>query len=349
MKRQHMMQMKNGLMRMTPVVASMMAMGSLALGTSVSAQGTSRSRTPTDSSVYLRAQEMVSNGDAGAGRALVDSMLKSTTPDTPPYAEALYWRATLAPTATDAERDYRRIVVDYALSPRVDDALLRMGQLELTRGARDAALQHFQRLTLEHPDSPFRAKASFWTARALFEKNDLPHACAANADALARVRASDIELKNQIDFQNQRCRGVAVASSAAPAPVAVPEPAVAANDATVDAPAPPAAAATDDVAPEPVVRPATKANPKAAPAAAVKAAAAPVGTGKFAVQVAAYYDRVQADALAAKLRARGYSAHVDGTAAPFRVRIGSYKTHAQAATALTALKTKKIDGFVTGG
>ena len=87
------------------------------------------------------------------------------------YAEALYWHATLAASANVAERDYRRIVVDYPLSPRVDDALLRMGQLELTRGDADAALLHFQRLATEHPESPLRAKTSYWTARALFEKN----------------------------------------------------------------------------------------------------------------------------------------------------------------------------------
>ena len=53
-----------------------------------------------------------------------------------------------------------------------------------------------------------------------------------------------------------------------------------------------------------------------------------------------------ADALAEKMKKRGYIAHVDGTVAPFRVRIGHYATYVQAATALENMKAKKITGFV---
>ena len=57
-------------------------------------------------SVFARARQLVVNGNGAAGRVLVDSMVAVTTPDTPAYAEALYWRATLAATSADAERDY---------------------------------------------------------------------------------------------------------------------------------------------------------------------------------------------------------------------------------------------------
>jgi cell division septation protein DedD len=50
--------------------------------------------------------------------------------------------------------------------------------------------------------------------------------------------------------------------------------------------------------------------------------------------------------LMAKLRGRGYNAYIDGTSAPYRVRIGHYPTHAAAAAALVRLKAKQIDGFV---
>ncbi|MEX0909246.1 MAG: hypothetical protein WDZ58_05715, partial [Gemmatimonadaceae bacterium] len=69
--------------------------------------------------VYSRAQALVSEGQGAAGRVLVDSMYRSTAPGSGERAEALFWRATLAPTAADAERDYRAIVVDHATSPRV--------------------------------------------------------------------------------------------------------------------------------------------------------------------------------------------------------------------------------------
>jgi cell division septation protein DedD/TolA-binding protein len=328
--------------------------------------------TAADSALYVKAQQMVSNGEAAAGRALIDSLIGAAQPRTPRYAEALYWRAALAGSAADAERSYRQIVVDYPLSPRVDNALLRMGQLELTRGDREAALQHFQRLTLEHPGSPLRAKASYWTARAYLEKNDLKHACAANADALSHALASDVELRNQIDYQNQRCAGVAVptavaqnagASDASAAGQAVP-----AESGTVASATESAADADVPVAPapKPVKGKAnaktaksskgtpSKSKPAAAPAetrsddaAPSESASANKKSGKFTVQVAAYYDRVQAEALATKLRGRGYPVHVDGGKAPFRVRIGHYETHAQAANALANLKAKKITGFVT--
>lgn len=170
-----------------------------------------------DSTLYLRAQQMVANGDAAGGRKLADSVANAAPAGTAAYAEGLYWRATLAANARDSEHAYRQIIVDYPLSGRVPDALLRIGQLESARGENAAALQHFQRLVLEHPLSPLRAEASYWIARMYFDANDAPHACAANSDAMANAPVSNVELRNRIDFQQQRCRGVTLATNAAPA------------------------------------------------------------------------------------------------------------------------------------
>jgi cell division septation protein DedD len=142
------------------------------------------------------------------------------------FAEGLYWRGTLAANARDSEHAYRQIIVDYPLSGRVPDALLRIGQIESSRGENAAALQHFQRLVLEHPQSPLRPEASYWVAQMYFAGNDAPRACAASTDALSSVPSSNIELRNRIDFQQQRCRGVAIARDVATASKA---PAVAAN------------------------------------------------------------------------------------------------------------------------
>lgn len=175
----------------------------------------------TADAVYARAQTLVSEGQGAQGRALVDSMYRISAPSSGERAEALFWRATLAATAADAERDYRAIVVDHATSPRVEDALLRLAQLELARGDRDGALRHLRRLSAEYPGSRQRARTSYWTARVLFEKSELPAACAANAEALARVVAADIELRNQIEYQQQRCRGV-VSTAARDATPSIP-------------------------------------------------------------------------------------------------------------------------------
>ena len=182
-----------------------------------------------DSALYGQAQQMVANGDAAGGRKLADSVANAAPTGSAAYAEGLYWRATLAANARDSEHAYRQIIVDYPLSGRVPDALLRIGQLESARGENAAALLHFQRLVLEHPQSPLRPEASYWVARMYFDANDPSRACAANADATKSVLASNVELKNRIDFQQQRCRGVTLATNtpatnttATTAPVAVP-------------------------------------------------------------------------------------------------------------------------------
>jgi cell division protein FtsN len=38
--------------------------------------------------------------------------------------------------------------------------------------------------------------------------------------------------------------------------------------------------------------------------------------------------------------------YIDGTTAPYRVRLGHYSTHAAAVSELVKLKAKQIDGFV---
>lgn len=264
--------------------------------------------------VYARAQALVSEGQGAAGRALVDSMYRATAPGSGARAEALFWRASLAPTAADAERDYRAVVVDHATSPRVEDALLRLAQLELARGDRDGALRHLQRLATEFPTSAQGARTSYWTARVLFEQNDLTAACAANAQALARIAANDVELRNQIEYQQQRCRGTVAAAPTPAAPPATP------RDATPSIPLD-----------APVLQPASPAT---------------AATRAYAVQVAATNTRAGAQAIVNRMSARGYKARIDGTAAPFRVRVGRYGTRAAAARLLTEMKAKGIDGFI---
>ena len=82
--------------------------------TEMRAQATSR---PTDP-VFVRAQALVSDGNGAAGRALIDSVIAATPAGAPLYPQALFWRATLAASAADAESDYRHIVVDYPLAPQ---------------------------------------------------------------------------------------------------------------------------------------------------------------------------------------------------------------------------------------
>jgi len=305
--------------------------------------------------VYRRAQTMVNDGNAAQGRALVDSMISVAAPGSDDYAEGVYWRAVLASTAADAETDYRRIIVDYPRSPRVEDALIRLAQLEIARANYDAALKHLTQLVTEHPDSPARARASYWSARAMFDKNDVQGGCAATADALSRTNDSDTELRNQITYLNQRCAGIALNAAA---PVTTPAPPVTLPAAPVTAapitptqtivPSVDSAKTAPEKATAPVVTPPPQmVKPSPQPPPVIKPADEPAAGQKvWSVQVAAYNVKSQADAMVTKLKKSGYEARVDGSAAPFRVRIGQYKTQAQASAVQRSLKAKQITGFV---
>lgn len=365
---------------------------------------------PTDP-VFVRAQNLVSDGNGVAGRALIDSVIAATPPMARLYPEALFWRATLASNAADAESDYKHIVVDYPLAPQAADALLRLAQLELARGDREGALIHLQRIPRDYPRSKLLARSHYWTARVLFEKNDVPNACIANASALLHTDTTEIELRNQIQYQGQRCPSPAVAASASaplagaagnsPSPsVAVSAPAAGASIVTtsaspgapisvpppkekvidtsalktgststaqkpivpVDRPTPPPEATDSKPSivdpakvPKAVEKPVAKVaapTPKTiSPAPKVTAPAPKVSApasrpSGYSVQVAAYSHRPEADKLVSTLKTRGYEARVDGTVAPFRVRIGRYATERDAEDALKRIKAKQMEGFV---
>jgi cell division protein FtsN len=321
---------------------------------------------PTDP-VFVRAQALVSDGNGVAGRALIDSVLAATQPSARLYPEALFWRATLASNAADAESDYKHLVVDYPLAPQAEDALLRLAQLELARGDRDAALSHLQRIPRDYPRSKSLARASYWTARVLFEKNDIPNACAANANALSKAAADEIELRNQIQYQGQRCPSpVASVASAKPPSVDAPAPTPAVRATASSTPTNAGGSAVKDVKPVDTVAP--KSASPALPASPVPPAktevtsasaptvpkppivsktttATPPGS-KYSVQVAAYNHKPDASNLASSLVKRGYAARVDGDTAPFRVRIGRYSTARDAEQALAKIKAKHMSGFV---
>lgn len=258
-------------------------------------------------SIFLRAQRLVAEGEGDSGRALVQAELDAAPVGSPRYAEVLYWRAVVAATAADAERDLRRIIIEYPLSVHGADALMRLAQLEMTRGENDQALEHLERMVLEHPESPDRARAMFWMARVLFEQGNAPRACARLADAVRLTPASQVELRNQIDYLNQRCVGVD--TTAAPPPRSTAAPA------------------------------------RATPAAASRSAAAHAAP-QYTIQVAAYSTRAAAERLRARLAAQGYEARVVGSGQLFRVRVGRYDTRAAADSAAQQMRAKGMTVYV---
>lgn len=344
-----------------PLLVALLAIALPAMG---EAQQTDSAVTDT---MFLRARRLVADGNGAAGRALADSLLSAATPGTLRYAEALFWRASVAPTAAAAERDYRMISIEYPLSPRAEDALLRLAQLELARGDRALALKHLERLTLEHPASPARARASYWRSRVLFEDGNVPRACAALADARTHVPPGDVELRNQVEFQSRRCLGVdtIVVADVRPAPSTgtpgVPSgvvqgpprpsmpgvPVDVSSTATQPVRETPATTATTPPVTRPITPPA--APPPARTATTTSATRPAAASLPFTVQVAAFPGRAQADQFRDRLVARGYQARTVGAGQVFRVRVGRYATRAAANAAAQDLRAKKIasDAFVT--
>jgi hypothetical protein len=337
---------------------------------------------PATDSLFRRARRLVAEGNGVTGRALVDSLLRAADPATPAYGDALYWHGALASTAAEAERDYRRVIVEYPLAYYADDALLAIAELEQARGDRAAALQHLQRFVKEHPVSPGRGVAALGAARLAFEQRDTKLGCSMISAARTSVPATDVELHNQIEYFGRQCTADAIAASTPPAasPV-VPAPSTVAT-APAARPVPTAAGTPPHRTPAPIstmpapVTPTARSAPvtatprrdapsvRPAPARAAPAHAAPVrrdstttpatpprpsatrpGT-MYTIQLAAYDTRPPAEQLVRKLATRGVKARVSGTAKPFRVRLDFYRTRQEAVSVVTALKARGIIGFV---
>ena len=299
---------------------------------------------PRDS-LFLRARRLVAGGNGAAGRALVDSALAAAAAGTPEYATALYFRGALSSTAADAERDYRRIIVEYPFSPHSGDALLALAQLEMARGEREPAIDHLQRFLLQRPNDPERVRAGIWLGRMLLEQNRPAEGCEVLLKTRSSLGDTAVETRNQVDYYAGRCAGVDT-TLPPPRPPAAAAPAVRVRhadstarpavrrDSTTNKPRPPRRDSTiGDSAPrKPIAR-----NAGTTPA-----------TGRFTVQVAAYDTRQAAELLVTRLSARGIVARiVPSSTAPYRVRVGRYATDAAATAAARELKEKGIVGFVT--
>ncbi len=110
--------------------------------------------------VIQRAQRLVNDGNGAEGRALMDSLLNAIEPRSPDEAEVLYWRAALAESWDQAQRDYLRVMLEHERSAFAASSMLRLAQGELMRGDRDAALRYLDRLLAEAPDAVERTEAA---------------------------------------------------------------------------------------------------------------------------------------------------------------------------------------------
>lgn len=290
-------------------VATCLALAPLSLRAQVS------DTTVTDT-IFLAAQRLVVEGRGNEGRAIIARELAAAPSGSPRYVEALYWRAALAPTAADAERDYKRIIIEFPVSRRAESALIGLAQLELARGDRAQAMRHLERVVREHPSGPSRARASFWMARVHFDEGNFSRACARLGDSRRHTPTEAVEMRNQLEYYAQRCEGVdttvVVRAPAAESPRSMPER--------------PGAVATRSTS--------------GARSTASRAAA-------FTVQLGAFSSHADADARYRQLRGQGHAVRVVKVGALWRVRLGRYASREAAGEVARSLKSKNIDSFVT--
>ena len=177
--------------------------------------------TPAVEGTTARARAMVDGGDGAAARTLLDSLVGTVPVGTFDFAEALYWRAVLAERIGDAERDWKRLVIDVPLSPRTPDALVRLGELEMLRGHPAEARVYFTRLLRDFPSGVYREKGLLWLTRSYFEERNMAGGCR-TLDSLRGVEIAEGELRLQSDELQRRCTGTMAnsAPTAARKPVA---------------------------------------------------------------------------------------------------------------------------------
>ncbi len=268
---------------------------------------------PTARVVIDRARALVEAGKGAEAKALLDSLVNASMNEPGDLADALYWRAVLGERAADAERDWKRMVMDVPLSPRVPTALLRLGELEMVRGHPAGARAYLERLLRDYNSAEERPKALLWVVRSYFDERDMARACR-TLIALRDTDVPDGELRLQANELQVRCRNeTKVAEKAATN---------SANDAKNG----------EQLATNGLTGATGNANTVAV---------------RYGVQIAAYESREQAMAAVKRMNARGLAAHVDGDSKPYRVRVGRYTTRTEAEAAMARLRSQGQKGFVT--
>ncbi len=169
----------------------------------------------------LRAVRLAQEGSGDSARAIAGRILTTTAPDDPKYAEALYASAVVAASPREKRLFLQRIAVEYSQSEWADDALLQLAQLDYAGRDAAGAVGQIDRLLADYPESPLRAPAALWGARAAFDVRDRERACRWSDLGLGAV-GDNVELKNQLEFQRERCRALAREESTAAPPQPAP-------------------------------------------------------------------------------------------------------------------------------
>ncbi len=242
---------------------------------------------------------LAQDGLSDSARAVVGRLLAATPPTDSLYPEVVYAMGVLAATEPDRRLHLRRVVVDYPQSVWADDALLQLAQLDYASGDTPAVIRRIEQLLRDYPASPLTAAAAFWGARAAGDRRDGATACRM-ADAGLAAAGDEVEIRNQLEFQKQRCQGVI------------------------------AKALTDSI---------DRARADSIAKATPPARAVPPARG-FYVQVSAVKTQDAANTETARIRRAGYTAVVVREAGLLKIRAGAFASRARADAAARQIRSK---------
>jgi cell division septation protein DedD len=265
------------------------------------------------------ALRLAQDGRIDSARATLRRMEQSTVPTDTLFPGILYSSALISPTAEEVRQKLQRVIVEYPFSPWAAPSMIALAQLDYANGDPAATTRTLDKFRTDHATSPLYPVAALWGARAGFDVKDSSVACQWLRDGLSRAN-SDAATRAELIALSRRCpAGAATPAGSPPAAAVAPPP---------QAPSPQVPAPLS--APDTVVR-----APVAAPAA--PAASAP---DVYRVQIVAANSQEAADEMLSRAKQAGFRGVIVKDGGYFKVRLGEYATRAEANAAAAKVKAK---------
>ncbi|MGH7619584.1 MAG: AAA family ATPase [Gemmatimonadaceae bacterium] len=132
--------------------------------------------------------------------------------------DVAYQRTVAASSAADAERALNAFAQQYGMSKHIDDVLLRLAQLEISRGDRIAAIQNLRRLADHAPLPIDRTRATVLASQAHLDNGDTTSACQGISPDMTATAAADTSLAHQLTAVSSVCASRATLTNAVVSP-----------------------------------------------------------------------------------------------------------------------------------
>jgi len=253
----------------------------------------------------LAALRLAQDGRIDSARVTLAALEKSVPPTDSTYAQVLYAQGLVATTVDDARQRLQRVVTEYPLSAWADDAVVRLAQLEYANGDPTAAARQLERFHSDYAASSLFPVAAVWAGRSLLRTRDTLAGCRWVSEGLGRV-GQDAATRKELAALQAKCGGRAQVVRVDSSAVASEPPLVVPSRAPAGKPMPPT----------PVV--------PAAPS--------------WRVQIIAAGTADEAQAQVQRAKRAGFDAIVVREGAYHKVRVGSFTSRADAATAAARVK-----------